>query len=48
MKTRTRKISRYLYVVEVCKLGVWIDFSTPMPLCDAKALSERLSSVEAK
>jgi hypothetical protein len=48
MKTRTRQISKYLYVVELKKHGVWIDCSNPMPLCDAKALKERIKEWESQ
>ena len=48
MKTRIRKINKYLYIVELKKHGVWFDFSKPMPLCDAKSLAQRINELESK
>ena len=43
-KTRIRKVTKYLYVVEICKNGVWIDYTTTVPLCDAVAAVKRVES----
>lgn len=42
IQTRKRRVSKYLYVVEICKNGVWIDYTTTLPLCDAIAAIKRV------
>lgn len=44
IKTRKRKVTKYLYVVEISKNGVWIDYTTTVPLCDALAAIKRVES----
>ena len=44
IKTRIRKVTKYLYVVEICKNGVWIDYTTTVPLCDVLAAIKRVES----
>ncbi len=44
IKTRIRKVTKYLYVVEISKNGVWIDYTTTVPLCDALAAIKRVES----
>jgi hypothetical protein len=46
IKTRKKRVSKYLYVVEICKNGVWIDYTTTVPLCDALAAIKRIENWE--
>ena len=47
IKTRIRKVTKYLYVVEICKNGVWIDYTTTCPLADALAAVKRVEGWRA-